>query len=196
MRAQHRGHAPIQMPAHRHLFAGGLGVDVHHNNLCLNAGQQRVHGVKWVVGGVHEDAALQVDHRVCHAALGGSFVNSMAGQSRLQVCGPQHAAASLIAFGGRGIHIVDQLALVPDVVAGGQNIRSQIEEILGDLRRQAKAAGGVFRIDDGQLYLMRLAQMADVLTHDPASRAAEDVADEKYAQGNSYSSQFPVLSSQ
>jgi hypothetical protein len=26
---------------------------------------------------------------------------------------------------------------------------------------------------------MRLAQMADVLTHDPASRAAEDVADEK-----------------
>jgi hypothetical protein len=65
------------------------------------------------------------------------------------------------------------------VVAGGQNIRSQIEELLGDLRRQAKAAGGVFRIDDGQLHLMRLAQMADVLTHDPASRAAEDVADEK-----------------
>jgi hypothetical protein len=29
---------------------------------------------------------------------------------------------------------------------------------------------------------VRLAQMADVLTHDPASRAAEDVADEENVQ--------------
>ena len=79
---------------------------------------------------------------------------------------------------GDGVQVVDQLALVPDVVAGGQHVRAQIEELFGDLRRQAKAAGGVFRIDDGQLDVVRLAQVADVLAHDPAPRAAEDVADE------------------
>jgi hypothetical protein len=68
------------------------------------------------------------------------------------------------------------------VVAGGQYVRAQIEKLFGNLRSQAKAAGGVFRIDDGQLHLVRLTQMADVLAHDPAPRAAEDVADEKDVQ--------------
>ena len=73
------------------------------------------------------------------------------------------------------------------MIAGRQHIRAQIEEILGDLRRQAEAAGGVFRIDDGQVHGVRFAQMADVLAHDPASRAAEDVANEKNIQADSRS---------
>jgi hypothetical protein len=68
------------------------------------------------------------------------------------------------------------------VVSGGQNVRAQIEEFLGELRRQAKAPGGVFRIDDDQFHLMRLTDMADVLTLNPASRAAEDVADKENVQ--------------
>jgi hypothetical protein len=38
--------------------------------------------------------------------------------------------------------------------------------------------------------------MVDVLMHDLAPRAAEDVADEKNVQGSSCSFQFPVPSSQ
>jgi hypothetical protein len=52
------------------------------------------------------------------------------------------------------------------------------EDLLGDLRGQAKSAGSVFRVDDGQVHGMGLAQMANVLAHDLAPRAAEDVADE------------------
>ena len=183
MRPQHRGHAPIQMPAQCHLLAGGLGMDIDHNHLGRDLLQQRVSGVERIVGRIHEDAALQLDHRVLHAACRHAFVNAPAGNARLQIGWPQHAAPALVAPGGRSVHIVDQLALVPDVVAGGQNIRAQIEEVLGKLRRQAKAAGGVFGIDDGELDVVRRAQMADVLAHDPAPRAAEDVADEENVHG-------------
>ena len=49
-----------------------------------------------------------------------------------------------------------QLALVPDVVAGGEHVGAQVEEILGDLRRDAEAAGGVFGVDDDQFDLVCL----------------------------------------
>ncbi len=71
------------------------------------------------------------------------------------------------------------------MVAGGQNIRAQVEKLLGKLRRNPEAASGVLRVDDDQLDVVSLAQMADVLAHDPASRAAEDVADEENVQKNS-----------
>ena len=37
------------------------------------------------------------------------------------------------------------------MVAGGQYVRAQVEDLLGDLRRNAKAAGGVLDIDDDQI---------------------------------------------
>jgi hypothetical protein len=68
------------------------------------------------------------------------------------------------------------------MVAGGQDIRAKIEEILGELGRQAEAARGVFGVDDDQFHDVRLAHMADVLAHDPAPRTAENVADEENVQ--------------
>ena len=35
VRAEHRGHAAIQMPAHGDFFAGGLGVEVDHDDFGL-----------------------------------------------------------------------------------------------------------------------------------------------------------------
>ncbi len=101
VRAQHGGHAAIQVPAHGHFFAGGLGVEVHHDDLGTDTGQKIVDGVEGVAGGVHEDAALQVDHRVVHAALGGSLVNAVTGKTGLEICRPQHAACAFLAVDGR-----------------------------------------------------------------------------------------------
>ena len=100
----------------------------------------------------------------------------------MQIRRPQHAPRGRSAFGSGGVHVVDQLLLVPHVIAGGQHIGAQVEDLLGDLRRHAEAAGGVLNVHDRQLDLVRLAHVADVLAHDPASRAAEDVADEKNVQ--------------
>ena len=64
------------------------------------------------------------------------------------------------------------------MVAGGQHVGAQVEEFFGNLRGHAEAAGGVLGVDDGEFDVVRLAHVADVLAHDPAPRAAEDVADE------------------
>ena len=135
-----------------------------------------------VVAGIHEDAPLQVDHRVLHSALRGSLIDAITGKAELQIRRTQHAPGALMALGGHGFQIVGQLALIPHMVAGGQHVRAQVEDLLGDLRRHAKAAGGVLGIDDDQIDGVRLAHMADMLTDDPASRAAEDVADKENVQ--------------
>ena len=126
---------------------------------------------------------MQVDDRIVHAALRGSFIDAVAGNAGLEVGGAQDAAGAFVAVGGDRVEVVDQFALVPDVVAGGENVGAQVEDFLGNLRGDAEAAGGVFGVDDGEVDGVRLADVADVLADDFASRAAEDVADEKDVQG-------------
>ncbi len=128
---------------------------------------------------VHKDAAHQLDYRIVHAALRGSLVDAVAGNAGLKVGRAKHAAGAVIAIGRDGVHVVDQVALVPDVVAGSEHVGAQVENLLGDLRGQAKASGGVFGVDDGEVDRVRLADVADVLADDLSSRAAEDVADEE-----------------
>ena len=65
------------------------------------------------------------------------------------------------------------------MVAGGQHIRAQVEQILGELRRHAKAARRILGIDNHQIHVVRLAHMANVLAHNPAPRAAKNIADKK-----------------
>ncbi len=40
------------------------------------------------------------------------------------------------------------LALVPDVVAGGEHVDPQAEQVIRDLRRKAEAAGGILTVGD------------------------------------------------
>jgi hypothetical protein len=96
----------------------------------------------------------------------------------LQVCRPHHAPPTLLAVGGRAVHVVNQFALVPHVVAGGQNVRAKVEKLLGDLGRDAEPAGRVFRVHHDQVHVMRLTHMPDMFAHNPAPRAAKNVADE------------------
>jgi hypothetical protein len=64
------------------------------------------------------------------------------------------------------------------VIAGRQYVGAKVKQIFGNLRRYAKAAGRVFGVDDHQVYVMRSDHMADVLAHNPPSRAPEDVTNE------------------
>ena len=60
---------------------------------------------------------------------------------------------AFVAFRGYGAEIVDNLALVPDVVAGGEDVGAEVEEVFGDGRREPEAAGSVFRIHDDEVDL-------------------------------------------
>ena len=49
------------------------------------------------------------------------------------------------------LQVIENLALVPDVVAGGEHIRADFEEFLGDGRRDAEPSGGILGVGDGQV---------------------------------------------
>jgi hypothetical protein len=71
------------------------------------------------------------------------------------------------------------------VISGGENVRAQIEQVVGNLRSYSEAASRIFCIDDDQINVMCRTNVANVFAHDSASRTAEDVADEKNVQLNS-----------
>jgi hypothetical protein len=182
MGAEDGGHAPVQMPAHGHLFRGGLGVDVDQDDLGLDDFEQRVDGAEGVIVGVHEDAALEIDYGVCLAAGQGAFIEAIAWSGRRVVSRADDAAGAFVAGGGRRLHIIDDLALVPDVVAGGQDMGPEIEEFVGDSGGDAESAGGVLRIDHDQVDRTVLDDVADVFADDASTGAAEYVTDKECVQ--------------
>jgi len=185
--AQDGGYTPIEIPAHGDFFAGGFGVKIHQDDLCFaclfDTFKDAVDLVEWVVGAVHEDAAHDVDDCVgCAdvlAVLDHSLVDAVAGQAVLQVGGAQDAASALMALFGSRLHVLDQLFLVPDVVAGGDDVGAKVEEFFSERGRDAEAAGGVFAVDDGEVDLVAFAHMRQMFADDPAPGTSEDITYEE-----------------
>jgi hypothetical protein len=65
------------------------------------------------------------------------------------------------------------------MIAGGKDVRAEVEEVFGKGRRQPKAAGGVLRIHDHQVDLALLNNMWQMLPYHPPSRTAENVPDKE-----------------
>ena len=53
------------------------------------------------------------------------------------------------------VDVADQLALVPDMVAHGEDVGTGVEELGGDRGRQPVAAGGVLGVDDDRIQRQR-----------------------------------------
>ena len=98
-----------------------------------------------------------------------SLIPAEAGRAGGIVRRTQHAARQrgLIAVGG--VHVLDDLALVPDVIAGGDDVDAEFEQLLGDLRSDAEAAGGVFAVGDGEIDAVLLLQFRQALVNDGAA---------------------------
>ena len=188
MGAEDCGDFAVEVPAHGDFFAGGFSVEIDDNDFGLDSGEEIGCGVKGVVGPAHEDLAHEVEYCVWLPLVGPvrdcPFEDTIAGEAGLHICRAEDATGAFLAVGWDG-EVVEQFALVPHVVAGCHDVGAEVEELLGDLGGNAEAAGGVFDIHDGEVDVVGLAQMADVLAHDPASRAAEDVADEEDVQSGS-----------
>src|ERR1700722_20335135 len=87
-------------------------------------------------------AALKIQDGVALSVGKRSLVDAEAWGSDGVVGGAQDAAAALVGVGGNR-HVVKDLALVPDVVSGGNDVRAEVEELFGERRREAETAGGV-----------------------------------------------------
>jgi hypothetical protein len=68
------------------------------------------------------------------------------------------------------------------MVARGDDMRAEIEQLIGDGGRNAKATSRVFSINDDEVDLTLFDHMAKVLAHDAAASAPENVSYKKNAQ--------------
>src|SRR5579871_717829 len=78
-----------------------------------------------------------------------------------------------------GVEVVDDLPLVPDVIAGGQHIAAKVEKLVGDSRCNAEPAGRIFRISDHQVDLVGLHDVSNMVAHNLAAGAAENISNKE-----------------
>jgi hypothetical protein len=88
-----------------------------------------------------------------------------------------------VAVGRDRLHVFDDLFLVPDVVAGGQDVSPEIEEFIGYRGCYAKSAGCILGIDDDEVDLTVFEHMGKVLADDAASGTSEYISYKKNVQG-------------
>ena len=130
--------------------------------------EQFVGKAKRVVVVGHEHAALKVDDAIGDTAARVALVPAEARRSRRIVCRPQDAPGQRRLISVGRVHVVDDLALVPDVIAGGDDINAEFEQLFGYLRCDAEAAGGVFAVGDGEVDAVLLLQFRQTLVNDGA----------------------------
>ena len=130
----------------------------------------------------HEDAALQIDHRVGLSRGQLSLVKPMSRRSGDVVGRAQHAAGAIVAIRRYGLHILDNLAFVPDMVASGEDMRPLVEELVGNPRSYTKPAGRVLRVDHHQVDAPLLDQGAQVFGYDTSPSLAKYVTDKENTQ--------------
>ena len=94
------------------------------------------------------------------------------------VGGTEDATTPLVGGGGNA-HVVEDLALIPDVVAGGDYMSAEVEDLFRNGRGDAEAAGGVFAVDDEEINCVGFEDVWQVFADDVAAGGAEDVSDEE-----------------
>jgi len=121
------GDAAVEVPAEGYFFAGGFAVEVEEDDLgsgfTLDVGEEFVGFAEGVVATGHEDAALEVHDGVALAGGELALVEAEAWGADGVVGGAEDAAAAEMRAGGDG-HVFEDLFFVPDVVAGGDDVRA------------------------------------------------------------------------
>jgi len=149
--AKEGGDAAVKIPAQGDLLAGGFAVQVEEDDpgsgFGCDLGEEVVGLAEGIVAGGHEDAALQVHYGVGLAGREFALVEAKARGADGVVGGAKDAAATDVRA-RRNSHVLEDLLLVPDVIAGGDDVRTEVKELFRDGGRDAEAASRVFAIDD------------------------------------------------
>jgi hypothetical protein len=153
-------------------------MEVEEDYLGGDLAQELVGLAEGVVAGGHEDAALEVHDGVGLAGGELALVDAEAGGADGVVGGTEDAAAADVGVGGDG-HVLEDLALVPDVVASGDDVSAEVEELFGDGGGDAEAACGVFSVDDEEVDGVGFDDVREVFADDVATGGAKDISDKK-----------------
>ncbi len=132
-----------------------------------------------IVIGCHEDASLQINHRVRYFALH-AFVHAGTWHVSRIVRWPQHTPSRAVTVAFDHLEVIYDLSLVPDVVSGGNNVDVQLEEFLGESRGDSESSRRVLAISDDQVDTAIADDLRKFVFNNVAAWPPEDVADKKY----------------
>ena len=142
-----------------------MEIDEAHFDRRIELGENAIGGAERAIRVRHVGAALQIEN----CALFPDDHPTARRFGRI-IGGSQKARCAA--------QIIVDLALVPDVIACGEHIDPQFEQVLGNQGRDAEAACGILPVGDSQVDLLRFDDVLQVVGDNAAPRGGEDVADE------------------
>jgi hypothetical protein len=80
------------------------------------------------------------------------------------------------------LKVLDDLAFVPDVIAGSHHVDAEIEKLFRQRRRDSETGRGIFAVGDHEVDCVLLAQFRQAIFYDRAPGPAKDIADKKNFQ--------------
>jgi len=153
-------------------------VKVEEDHLCGDLAQEFIGFAEGIVAGGHEDAALEVHDGVGLAGGKLALVDAEAGGADGVVGRADNAAPADVRVGGDG-HVFEDLFFVPDVIAGGDDMGTEVEEFVGDGGGDAEASGSVLAVDDEKVYGIGFKDVGKVFADDMAAGGAKYIADKE-----------------
>ena len=131
--------------------------------------QLAIDDVERVVARRHEHVPHHLHHRHVHSRRGLPDHASLAGIRLRIIRGANHVLVVLV--------IVDEILLVPDVIARGIGVDRKLRQLMHDRLGDAETARGVLDVDDREVDLLAIDDMIQLLMQRLAARLADDVTD-------------------
>ena len=69
--------------------------------------------------------------------------------------------------------VIVDFALVPDVIAGGEDVEPVAEQFVGQMRRNAETSGGILGVGNSEVDLLVRHDLAQMLSNDGTARSCE-----------------------
>jgi len=184
VRADDGGDAPVEVPAHRDLLAGRLGmhVDEHVVGLAAQLLQDLVDLEERDTTRAQEDIAAEVHHCEAHAVA----LDDRPSAPRLRRQVVRRADDRMV-----GVQVRVDLTAMERMVAERDDIGARGEQLVGDLGRDAQAARGVLRIDDQEGRFVVGAQLRQEAQECAATDPTHHVAHEEDLHHGPYSRAEP-----
>jgi len=163
--------------AHRLFFTGRFGMHIDDDRVGMiaeRAGRQfPLDRCERIVERVHEHPPHDLDNQNLRAVARRMHGRAAAGRAR-GIIGRAHQPVLPLDEDKR-------LALVPGMVAERDHIGAGIQEIVKNVLGYAKAAGGVFAVDDYKMNIVRFDEAGQPVYHGATSGFADNITQKQAA---------------
>src|SRR3981081_332743 len=126
----------------------------------------------------HEHPPLQVDHSVRDFSFL-TLIQPPSRHVRRIIRGTKHAPRRTISVPLNHLEVVEDLALVPNVIAGSDDVNIEFEQLFGQRRRNAETRGRILSIRNDDINRLVADNSRQPILDDQPSRPSKNVADKE-----------------